>query len=118
MVQDMLTSGGGAGNSSVCPAHRVVVPVSCLAYLPPTFQVVGIILGILRLVLHSDRYESNPSASVDANPANLYAVGLDNISYPASAWFFTLLLQIIYHRIGRWTTPPAIHYLLQKPCNL
>lgn len=85
MVQDILTSGGGAGTSSVCPAHRVVVPVSCLAYLRPTFEVVGIILRILRLALHSGGYESNLSGSVDASPANLCAVGLDNIGYAASA---------------------------------
>ncbi len=37
------------------------------------------ILGALRLVLHSDGYESNSSSSVNASLANLVAVGLDNI---------------------------------------
>jgi hypothetical protein len=87
----MLTSGGGAGASSIFPAHRVVVPGSCLAYLPPTFEVAEIILGILRLALHSDGYGSNCAGSVDASPANLDAVGLDNIGYDASAKFLTLL---------------------------
>jgi hypothetical protein len=61
------------------------MPVSCLASLPPTFEVVGIILGILCLVLYLDGYESNPLGSVDASPVNLDAVGLDNIGYAASA---------------------------------
>ena len=110
----MLTSGGGAGASSVCPELRVVVPASCLAYLPPTFEVIGIILGSLRLALHSEGYGSNCAGSVDASPANLDAVGLDNIGYAASAKFFTLLPQIIYHLRGRRTTTPPISTNFQK----
>jgi hypothetical protein len=87
----MLTSGTGAGTSSVCPEHRVVVPGSCLAYLLPTFEVIGIIRGSLHLPLHSEEYGSNCAGSVDASPANWDAVGLDNIGYDASAKFFPLL---------------------------
>ena len=81
----MLTSGGGAGTSSVFPANRVVAPGSCLAYLPPTFEVVGIIPGTLRLASHPDGYGNNREGSIDANLANWHAVGLDNIGYAASA---------------------------------
>jgi hypothetical protein len=87
----MLTSGGGAGASSVCPEHRVVVPGSCLAYLSPTFEVIGIIRGSLRLPLHSEEYGSNCAGSADASLANWDAVGLDNICYAASARFSPLL---------------------------
>jgi hypothetical protein len=68
MVQDLLTSGGGAGTSSVCIPHRAVVPGSCLVYLSPTSGAVGI--GISRLALHSDGYENNSVGSFDVSPAN------------------------------------------------
>ena len=96
----------------------MVVPGSCLAYLPPTFEVVEIILGALRLVLHSDGYGSNCAGSVNASLAEKDAVGLDNIGYAASAKFFTLLPQIICHQIGRRTTTPAISSMKGRAVSL